>query len=93
MISEPPALNGSRRFTHWYLLLLIPVMVFLHHDFWLWTNSNLIFGFLPIGLAYHIGYSILASIVMALLVKFAWPAHLEKLEEDPQPIRRTESTQ
>jgi len=36
-----------------------------------------LFGFLPIGLAYHAGYSILASILMAVLVWLAWPRHLE----------------
>jgi len=36
-----------------------------------------VFGFLPVGLAYHAGYSILAAIMMAVLVKVAWPEHLE----------------
>ncbi len=58
----------------------------LHQDFWNWKQSEpLIFGFLPIGLAYHAGYSILASILMALLVKFAWPSHLESAEPEPKP--------
>jgi hypothetical protein len=40
-----------------------------------------VFGFLPIGLAYHAAYSILASVMMAILVAVAWPKHLE--EQDP----------
>ena len=40
------------------------------------------FGFLPIGLAYQAGYSILAAIMMAVLVRFAWPKHLEQVESD-----------
>jgi len=69
------------------LLLLAVVTVYvLHQDFWNWKQSEpLIFGFLPIGLAYHAGYSILASILMALLVKFAWPRHLESAEPEQQP--------
>jgi hypothetical protein len=31
-------------------------------------------------MAYHVGYSILASVMMAILVKFAWPEQLEKTE-------------
>ena len=55
----------------------------LHQDYWNWkTPEPLVFGFLPIGLAYHAGYSILAAIMMAVLVKFAWPKHLEKIESD-----------
>ena len=60
------------------LFVLIAGVYVLHQDSWNWKHAEpLIFGFLPIGLAYHAGYSILASILMALLVKYAWPHHLE----------------
>jgi len=61
------------------LLCLLALAVYvLHQDFWNWKDYKpLIFGFLPVGLAYHAGYSILAAIMMALFVKFAWPKHLE----------------
>jgi hypothetical protein len=52
---------------------LLIVLTILHQDFWLWYNNSLIFGFLPIGLAYHVMYTIAVAIVWALLVKFAWP--------------------
>jgi hypothetical protein len=60
------------------LTLMVIAMVFLHHDTWNWTKRDLVFGLLPVGLAYQAFYGILASIVLALLVKFAWPAHLEE---------------
>jgi hypothetical protein len=65
-----------------FLLTLLVVAVYLlHQDFWNWKDAEpLIFGFLPIGLAYHAGYSIFAAIMMAVLVKFAWPKHLESVE-------------
>jgi hypothetical protein len=63
------------------LVLLVLAVYVLHQDFWNWkTAAPLIFGFLPIGLAYHAGYSILAAIMMAVLVRFAWPQHLESAE-------------
>jgi len=63
------------------LLLLIAAVYVLHQDFWNWHQIEpLVFGFLPVGLAYHAGYSIVAALIMAVLVKFAWPAHLEKYE-------------
>jgi hypothetical protein len=68
-------------------LLIIGVYV-LHQDLWNWKKAQpLVFGFLPPGLAYHAGYSILAAITMAILVKFAWPAHLENVqpENDARP--------
>ena len=64
-----------------FLLFLMIVLVYvLHQDNWNWKNGDLVFGFLPTGLAYHAGYSILAAIMMAVLVKFAWPKHLENVE-------------
>jgi len=68
------------------LTILIVAVYLLHQDFWNWKKAEpLIFGFLPVGLAYHAGYSILASVLMAILVKFAWPSHLEDLDASPTP--------
>jgi hypothetical protein len=66
------------------LLVLLVILVYvLHQDFWNWKQAEpLLFGFLPIGLAYHAAYSILAAIMMALLVRFAWPKHLEAAEKE-----------
>ena len=63
------------------LTLLILAIYILHQDFWNWKKAEpLVFGFLPIGLAYHAGYSILCAILMAVLVKVAWPKHLENVQ-------------
>jgi Protein of unknown function (DUF3311) len=63
------------------LLLLILAVYVAHQDFWNWSKTDpLVFGFLPIGLAYHAAYSILAAALMAVLVAFAWPKHLEEQE-------------
>jgi len=60
---------------------MVVAVYLLHQDFWNWKKAEpLILGFLPVGLAYHAGYSILAAIMMAVLVKFAWPEHLETTE-------------
>ncbi len=62
------------------LFLLVAAVYVVHQDNWNWKNADLVFGFLPVGLAYHAGYSILAAVMMAVLVKFAWPKHLEAAE-------------
>jgi hypothetical protein len=59
------------------LAALVVVVLILHHDIWNWTNKTLVFGFLPIGLAYHAGYAFLAAGTMAVLVKFLWPKELD----------------
>ena len=71
------------------LTLMVVVIFALHQDWWNWKQTEpLVFGFLPIGLAYHAGYAILTMVMMAVLVKFAWPRHLEDVEEyRPEPPR------
>jgi len=63
------------------LLLVSMVAVFyvLHQDFWFWRAARpLVWGFLPIGLFYHACYSVAAALLMWLLVRYAWPSHLEE---------------
>jgi hypothetical protein len=61
------------------LIVAVVVLYILHQDFWFWrTPYPLVFGFVPIGLFYHACFAVAAALVMWLLVKFAWPAHLEK---------------
>lgn len=57
---------------------MIAAVYALHQDYWNWKDATLVFGFLPVGLAYHAAYSILASVMMAILVKCAWPKDLEQ---------------
>ena len=66
------------------ILLLIGVvgLLALHQDFWFWrTAEPLVFGVLPIGLFYHAAFTLAAALLMWLLAKHAWPAHLEKEAE------------
>jgi hypothetical protein len=63
----------------WVLAVLV-----LHQDLWFWTDRRLFLGFLPAGFAWHVGYCLLAAATLALLVRFAWPAHLED-EGRPKP--------
>lgn len=58
----------------WLLVLTIAI---LHYDPWLWDDRSLVFGFLPIGLAYHACLSAASGIVWAMAVKFSWPSRLE----------------
>lgn len=62
----------------WLLAALVLMVYALHQDFWLWTDRSLVLGVLPAGLAYHAFFSVLAAVTMAILVRFAWPAHIEE---------------
>jgi len=65
-----------------FLLFLMVLLIYLaHQDLWNWRKADpMVFGFLPIGLAYHAAYSIVAAVMMAILVKFAWPKNLDDQE-------------
>ena len=61
------------------LLVFLTLLLYaLHQDFWLWRQARpLLFGFLPVGLVYHVGYSVAAAALLGALVRWAWPRHLE----------------
>ncbi len=61
---------------------LVVVMAILFWDFWFWDDARLWLGFLPTGLAYHALYSLVIAATWALVVKFAWPEHLEEWAEE-----------
>ena len=49
-------------------LLALVLLFVLHQDFWLWSDASIVLG-LPVGLTYHIGICILASVVFLWLVR------------------------
>jgi len=61
------------------LVALVTALIYvLHQDFWFWRSARpLVFGFLPIGLAYHAFYTVGVSLLMLYLVRRHWPSHLE----------------
>jgi hypothetical protein len=64
------------------LTLAIAVLYALHQDVWFWRTAHpLVFGFLPIGLAYHGAYCIAAAVLMWVLARVAWPHHLDETRE------------
>ena len=70
------------------LVVAVVALYVLHQDIWLWRNGRLVFGFIPIGLFYHACYAVAASLVMWLLVTYAWPAHLEQEAEAAEEGRK-----
>ena len=71
-----PPHHPNRRWSPAIWLAAI-LLFLLHQDLWFWSDGTLVFGFLPIGLAYHALYSIAAACLWALAVRFAWPRTLE----------------
>ncbi len=68
------------------LVVAVVALYILHQDIWFWRTAHpLVFGFVPIGLFYQGCFSVAATLLMWLLVKHAWPVHLEEEIEQQQP--------
>jgi hypothetical protein len=64
----------------WFIA--IAALYLLHQDIWFWRQARpLMFGFLPVGLAYHGAYCVAVAGLMWGLTRFAWPSHLEDRED------------
>ncbi len=71
------------------LAAAIVALYALHQDVWFWRTARpLVFGFLPIGLAYHAAYCVAAAALMWLLTRVAWPAHLDDDRSASHPTGR-----
>jgi len=57
------------------------VLGILHHDFWLWEDATLFFGFLPAGMAYHVVYTVATAGLCYLALLYAWPEHAVRFAE------------
>lgn len=93
---KPAALSGNRVARRRRILLAslaVGAVVLLRHDYWQWTAVGpVLLGVLPVGLWWQAGVSVLASLAMALMVRWAWPAELEQVageppESGPEPPR------
>ena len=77
---------------NWLLALAVVSLYVLHQDIWFWNTARpLVFGFLPVGLFYHAGYSVAVAVLMLVLVSYAWPTTLER-EVDGDSTDTTEGS-
>jgi hypothetical protein len=74
----------------WLLAILVVVFYLLHQDVWFWREARpVVFGVLPIGLFYHACYTLAVCGVVWVLVRVAWPSHLDGDEPGTPPPGRT----
>lgn len=65
------------------LILAGFVLLFvLHQDFWWKADATLVFGVLPVSLAYHAVWTLLVAVGWWLVGKYCWP---ENLDAAPAP--------
>jgi hypothetical protein len=63
------------------VVVVFILLAILHQDFWNWDSAELVFGFMPVGLAYHALYSIVAAAFWGIVMKVSWPHDLERWAE------------
>ena len=63
----------------WGLIFILGVV---HYDFWYWSDTSVVFGFMPVGLFYHALISLLVGVCWALVVRYAWPDWIEEWAEE-----------
>jgi hypothetical protein len=86
-------MNDSSARNRKLIWLLVGLLFVLHQDFWLWGNTSLVLGFLPVGLAYHLVFSIAAACTWFAMIKFAWPSHVEEFAEGNNPAAQPQDQQ
>ncbi len=59
------------------------LMLVLHQDFWFWQDERLLFGFVPVAVAYHGVFSILCSALGWMAFHHLWPHEAERHSEEP----------
>ena len=58
--------------------LIIAALYVVHQDIWFWRVARpLVFGALPIGLFYHVAFTLATSLALWWLVRAIWPDHLD----------------
>ena len=68
--------------TFWLFFL---VLLFVHQDFWNWSDQSLVGLGMPIGLFYHALFSLACSALGVWAVTRAWPTEWEKYAEEKSP--------
>ncbi|QDV24425.1 DUF3311 domain-containing protein [Aureliella helgolandensis] len=66
---------------------LVVLLLVLHQDNWLWDDDSLVFGFMPIGLFYHVCLSMAAAATWFLATLIAWPEELAAEDYHVSPPR------
>lgn len=65
-----------------FVYILVVVLLIGHNDYWNWHRAEpLVFGFIPVGLAYHASISLAAGLVWFMATRFCWPPEVDEIEE------------
>ncbi|MEM7456184.1 MAG: hypothetical protein AAF456_17695 [Planctomycetota bacterium] len=58
------------KYVPWIVIMLL---ILAHQDYWQWSRDEMLFGFLPYPLAYHMALSVVTAGAWIIVVQFFWP--------------------
>tara|TARA_Y100001978_G_scaffold171932_1_gene161954 strand:+ start:226 stop:477 length:252 start_codon:yes stop_codon:yes gene_type:complete len=81
-----------RSFCIWFL---VAGLLILHQDNWFWTDSTLVFGFMPVGLLYHAVISFAAACLWFAAILLIWPSGVDQAasSDDPSQNKNQEAAE
>lgn len=65
----------------WLVIVAILALLVAHQDYWQWSRTDLVAGFIPYNMAYHIGISLVTAVVWVVVCVFCWPRDLAVLQD------------
>ena len=74
-----------------FIWVLFVLLFILHQDAWWWDDASPVLGFMPVGLAFHAGFSIACAILGWAAIKYAWPHELERFAEEDNTEEKANS--
>jgi hypothetical protein len=78
------------RTKYWIGWITVIVFYLLRHDFWNWDKIEpLLFGWMPVGLWYHLLYVVLSAGVIYIFTKCCWPETPAELLKNEETLFRT----
>lgn len=73
----------------WFVIIAVSALLIAHQDYWQWARTDLVWGFVPYNMAYHIGIALITSLMWLVVCTFCWPEGLDDIQvendESEQP--------
>ena len=57
----------------WLVGLILVLLLVAHQDYWQWDRYELVYGFLPYNMAWHMGLSLVTALAWIVVCIWFWP--------------------
>ena len=94
-LKTPPSalLADEDKAMKYVFCILIVILFVLHQDYWQWKRTEIVLGFIPYTLLYHVVISLATAALWFLVVQFCWPRDLDQIETADRKVKEAKSEQ